>query len=233
MSAVVRMVGMSKTYRMGEVEVKALKPMDLELGEGEVTVVVGPSGSGKTTLLNLIGGLDRPTEGTITVAGVEINRLDNGGLTAYRREKVGFIFQFFNLIPSLTALENVEFVAGLVKEPLDPRQVLEAVGLGDRADHFPAELSGGEQQRVAIARALVKDPLLLLADEPTGALDVDTGVRVLALLREAAQRGKSVVIVTHNSAVAKMGDRIIRLRDGEVISDERIESPVDPLEIRW
>lgn len=234
MSFAVQLLNTSKTYRMGEVEVRALKPTNLNLEQGEVTVILGPSGSGKTTLLNLIGGLDRPTGGEIKVAGIDVHLLDVRGLTSYRREKVGFVFQFFNLIPSLTALENVQFAAELVPQPLDPRQVLGAVGLGDRLNHFPAELSGGEQQRVAIARALVKDPLFILADEPTGALDVETGVRILALMKETAKtRGKSVVIVTHNSAIARMADRMIRLRDGEVVSDEKVDRPVDPLEIRW
>lgn len=224
----------SKSYRMGDVVVRALKPTDLDLNRGEVVVILGPSGSGKTTILNLVGGLDRPTGGEIRVGGIDVHNLDTKGLTAFRRDNVGFVFQFFNLVPSLTALENVQFAGELVRDPMDPREVLDAVGLGERADHFPAEMSGGEQQRVAIARALVKDPLILLADEPTGALDMETGTRILALMKDtAARRDKTVVIVTHNSAISRMADRIVRLRDGEVVDDERIENPVSALDLRW
>jgi putative ABC transport system ATP-binding protein len=226
--------GVSKVYQMGEVEVTALKHVDLEIAGGEFVVVLGPSGSGKTTLLNLIGGIDSPTSGTVTVAGERLSGMDEDDLTQYRRRYVGFVFQFFNLIPTLTALENVELVEELVDHGRGSRQVLEEVGLGPRADHFPSELSGGEQQRVAIARALVKDPQLLLADEPTGNLDMETGRQILGLMRRInREQGRTVLVVTHNSAIAQIADRSLHLRSGEVVESRANPSPLDPNRLEW
>ncbi|MBN1459301.1 MAG: ABC transporter ATP-binding protein [Armatimonadetes bacterium] len=219
---------------MGEVEVQAIAGVSLDLPAGEFIVFLGPSGSGKTTLLNMIGGLDRPTRGRIVIAGEEIGAFDDQRVTAYRRESVGFIFQFFNLIPTLTARENVELAAELVGSVDGSTRALEQVGLLDRADHFPAELSGGEQQRVAIARALVKQPLLILADEPTGSLDYETALRVLRSLRDTTrEQGQSVLLVTHNSVIGQMADRVIRLRSGEVTEVTQNDSPADPESLSW
>ena len=223
-----------KIYTMGEVEVRALAGVSLDLPAGEFVVFLGPSGSGKTTLLNVVGGLDRPTGGRVVVAGEEIGSFDDQRVTEYRRQSVGFIFQFFNLIPTLTARENVELAAELVGQTDGSTRALERVGLLDRADHFPAELSGGEQQRVAIARALVKQPLLVLADEPTGSLDYETALRVLRSLRDTTrEQGQSVLLVTHNSVVGQMADRVIRLRSGEVTEVTENESPADPESLSW
>lgn len=223
-----------KRYDTGATEVVALRDASLTIPRGEFVVFLGPSGSGKTTLLNIIGGLDRPTSGRVEVAGRDLTALDEAGLTAYRRDRVGFIFQFFNLVPTLTARENVELVAGLVDEPLEPRWVLRSVGLGEREEHFPSALSGGEQQRVAIARALVKGPELILADEPTGSLDYETGVRVLKVLRETTRAlGHGVLLVTHNQEISRMADRIIRLHSGEIEEVTENPSPVPPEELRW
>jgi putative ABC transport system ATP-binding protein len=219
---------------MGAVAVHALKPTDLSISQGEFLVMLGPSGSGKTTVLNLIGGIDRPTAGRVLFEGRDLTRMSEDEITEYRRDSVGFIFQFFNLIPTLTARENVEFVAELVAHPADPLDVLAEVGLTERANHFPSELSGGEQQRVAIARALVKNPPLLLADEPTGNLDYETGKLILKLMREVNQaRGITVVLVTHNSAVGEIADRAVYLRSGEVTSIEENPSPADPEALKW
>jgi putative ABC transport system ATP-binding protein len=223
-----------KTYTMGEVEVQAIAGVSLDLPPGEFIVFLGPSGSGKTTLLNIIGGLDRPTRGRVVVAGEEIGRFDDQHMTRYRRESVGFIFQFFNLIPTLTARENVELAAELVGSPDGATRALDQVGLGERADHFPSELSGGEQQRVAIARALVKQPLVMLADEPTGSLDYETALKVLRSLRDVTRGQKqSVLLVTHNSVIGQMADRVIRLRSGEVTEVVQNESPADPESLSW
>jgi putative ABC transport system ATP-binding protein len=221
---------------MGEVEVNALKDVDLAVREGEFVVVLGPSGSGKTTLLNLIGGMDTVTRGTLTVNGLDISNLDKKGLTAYRRTQIGFVFQFFNLIPTLTALENVEFAMELVAENTRERcmQALEAVGLGDRANHFPSQLSGGEQQRVAIARAMSKDPPILLCDEPTGELDYETGKNVLKLMQDInREKGQTIILVTHNSAIAEMADRAVRLHSGEVADIVEIAHPKSAEELVW
>ncbi len=233
-AAIVEMEAVSKVYAMGEVEVRALSEVTLALPPGEFIVFLGPSGSGKTTLLNVVGGLDTPTRGRIVVGGRDIGGLDDRELTEYRRSSVGFIFQFFNLIPTLTARENVELAAELVGDAKRAEWALEQVELADRADHFPAELSGGEQQRVAIARAMVKDPLVLLADEPTGSLDYETALRVLKSLRDItrAQR-QSVLLVTHNSVIGRMADRVIRLRSGEVTEVTPNESPADPESLSW
>jgi len=226
--------GTAKTYTMGEVTVPALKPAHLKIKAGEFIVTLGPSGSGKTTILNLIGGIDRPTEGRILFEGRDLSAMTEDEITLYRRSSVGFIFQFFNLIPTLTAKENVEFVAELVEGPADVMEVLDEVGLAQRADHFPSELSGGEQQRVAIARALVKNPPLLLADEPTGNLDYETGKHIFGLMREVNRaHGITVVAVTHNTAVREIADRAVFLRSGEIVSVEVNPAPLDPEELRW
>ncbi len=223
-----------KVYGTGEVAVHALQNVSLELPSGEFMVFVGPSGSGKTTLLNIIGGLDQPTSGQAVVAGYDLGKLTDTGLTRYRRDTVGFVFQFFNLVPTLTALENVELVADLVSDPLDPRYVLEAVGLGEHMRRFPSALSGGEQQRVALARALVKRPALVLADEPTGSLDYETGIRVLSVMRQVTRElGHSVLLVTHNSEITRMADRVVHLRSGRVAEIEVNPEPAAPEELRW
>ncbi len=223
-----------KTYAMGEVEVRALAGISLELPPGEFVVVLGPSGSGKTTLLNVVGGLDRPTRGNVVVGGTDIGGMNDRQLTEYRRASVGFIFQFFNLIPTLTARENVELAAELVGDAGRAERALEQVELADRAGHFPAELSGGEQQRVAIARALVKNPLVMLADEPTGSLDYETALRVLRSLRDVTRAEKqSVLLVTHNQVIGEMADRVIRLRSGEITEVRENPSPAEPESLSW
>jgi putative ABC transport system ATP-binding protein len=230
----VQLENVSRSYQMGQVEVKALTGVTLNIVRGEFMVILGPSGSGKTTLLNLIGGIDSPTSGKITVDGIEITALDEKGLTDYRRNHIGFVFQFFNLIPTLTAKENVEFAAELVEKPRDVMEVLELVGLEERADHYPSELSGGEQQRVAIARAMVKDPPILLCDEPTGELDFETGKHILAAMRRINEvNHKTVLLVTHNTAIGEIAYRVIRLRSGEVVEVRQNPSPADPQELRW
>lgn len=224
----------SKVYRMGEVDVVALKPTNLEVRFGEFVVVLGPSGCGKTTLMNLIGGLDTPTSGQVVIAGRDIGALNAAELTLFRREQVGFVFQFFNLVNTLTARENVQLAADLVRNPMRVEEALEAVGLGERADHFPSELSGGEQQRVAIARALVKQSPLTLCDEPTGELDFETGRMILSLLHETTHaRHQTVIMVTHNAAIGAIADRVLRLRSGEIVADELVETPIDPMEVKW
>ncbi len=226
---------LTRLYQMGEVTVRALDGLELSIERGEFLVLLGPSGSGKTTTLNLIGGLDRPTSGDVIVEGEAIAGYDEARLTEYRRRKVGFIFQFFNLIPTLTAAENVEFSLSLTgRDGERARELLELVGLGPRADHFPAQLSGGEQQRVAIARALANGPPVLLCDEPTGNLDVETGRQVLQVLRDLNEKeGATVVLVTHNTAIAPMADRVVRLRDGAVDHVERNETPRPVGELKW
>ena len=229
----------TREYRMGEVKVQALRGVDLDVAPGEFVVLLGPSGSGKTTTLNLVGGLDRPTGGKLLVQGEDIAQYDESHLTGYRRRKVGFVFQFFNLIPTLTAAENVEFALSLTEhsgESLRARalELLAVVGLQGRADHFPSQLSGGEQQRVAIARALANRPAILLCDEPTGNLDVDTGRQVLQVIRDLnREEGATVVLVTHNVAIAPMADRIVRLRDGEIDRVEINTSPTRVAELHW
>ena len=226
--------GVTKTYQVGKVKVHALKNADLVVKRGNFIVILGPSGSGKTTLLNLIGGIDSPTTGTLMVDGVELTGMKEKELTRYRRDKIGFVFQFFNLIPTLTAKENVELAAELVEKPRDAQAVLDEVGLSDKFDRFPSELSGGEQQRVSIARALAKDPPILLCDEPTGELDSETGKRVLFVLRRINHDdGKTIILVTHNSAIAQMADDVIRLRSGEIYKVEHNESPITPEKVDW
>ncbi|MDD3719119.1 MAG: ABC transporter ATP-binding protein [Actinomycetota bacterium] len=221
---------------MGELEVRALRDVDLTIKEGEFIVILGPSGSGKTTLLNLIGGMDTISCGTLNVNGQDISNLDAKGLTDYRRTQIGFIFQFFNLIPTLTALENVEFALELVEKETRDRSMraLEMVGLADRADHFPSQLSGGEQQRVAIARAICKSPPILLCDEPTGELDFETGKNVLKVMQRINREEKqTIILVTHNSAIAEMSDRTVRLHSGEVAEVMKVDSPKDADELVW
>jgi putative ABC transport system ATP-binding protein len=224
----------SKSYPMGAFTVDALKEVSLKINKGEMLVVLGPSGSGKTTLLNLIGGIDSASSGRITVGPTEITSLDERGLNRYRRNNVGFIFQFFNLIPTLTASENVELAAELVDKPRDIMEVLRDVDLDDRASHYPSELSGGEQQRVAIARALAKDPPILLCDEPTGDLDFETGKHILSLMRNINRESqKTVIIVTHNTAIGEIADKIIRLRSGQIVEMRDNHAPIDPDELKW
>jgi putative ABC transport system ATP-binding protein len=226
--------GLTKSYQMGEVTVHALRGIDLEIYAGELLVLLGPSGSGKSTLLNLIGGMDTATSGHVRLGEIDIADFGERQLTAYRREHVGFIFQFFNLIPTLTARENVELAAQVCSNPLPVDEMLDMVGLLDRAHHFPSQLSGGEQQRVAIARAVCKNPEVVLGDEPTGALDYETGKLVLEVLRDVHERsGKTVVIVTHNAAIAGMADRVIRLRSGTIQAIESNPSPVEPKDLKW
>lgn len=233
-TALLKLDGVGKSYQMGKIIVPALKPTSFTVRPGELLMVLGPSGSGKTTLLNLIGGIDIPTEGHIFFMGEDISLMDDDALTDYRRFSVGFVFQFFNLVPTLTALENVQLVSELVDNPLESQQTLESVGLNERGNHFPSELSGGEQQRVAIARALVKRPALLLADEPTGNLDFETGIKVLTVLTDLAKNdGITVMVVTHNSALATIADRVIHMRSGEITSIEENPNPLRPSDLKW
>jgi putative ABC transport system ATP-binding protein len=219
---------------MGEVDVHALRSVDMDLKESELVVLLGASGSGKSTLLNIIGGLDRPTEGHVWFEDVDLTELDDGGLTEYRREHVGFVFQFYNLIPSLTARENVSLVTEIAQDPMPAEEALDMVGLSDRLDHFPAQMSGGEQQRVAIARAVAKRPRILLCDEPTGALDVETGKLVLSVLQEVNDTTRtSTAIITHNAAIAGMGDRVVRMSSGEIAEEKVNERRVSLDEIVW
>ncbi len=234
MNELLRLVDVWKTYRMGAVDVHALRGIDLEVKSGDFVVVLGPSGSGKTTLLNLVGGIDTPTKGDILFNGINVSSLNEAELTMHRRQNVGFIFQFFNLIPTLTARENVLLAAELVENPRDSDEVLEIVGLKHKADHFPSELSGGEQQRVAIARALVKSPPLILADEPTGSLDFETGKMVLRVMKDINRdEGVTFILVTHNSVIAEMADRVVHLKDGKVARIIVNEEPAEPEELSW
>ncbi|UGB39554.1 ABC transporter ATP-binding protein [Frateuria soli] len=231
---VFRARGLSKVYRMGEVEVQALRGVDLDLFPGEFVVLLGPSGSGKSTLLNILGGLDAPTDGDVWYVDHRLTGADDRALTRFRREHVGFVFQFYNLIPSLTARENVAIVTDLAENPMPPEQALERVGLGDRLDHFPAQMSGGEQQRVAIARAIAKRPAVLLCDEPTGALDSTTGVRVLEALEQVnTQLGTTTVVITHNAGIAAMADRVLYLGDGRIVREERPARRTPAKELSW
>ncbi len=226
--------GLTKIYPMGEIEVQALRGVDLELFAGEFVVLLGPSGSGKSTLLNILGGLDSPSSGAMQYGGRDLGVYDDAELTRYRREHVGFVFQFYNLIPSLTARENVALVTEIARNPLPPEEALTLVGLADRLDHFPAQLSGGEQQRVAIARAVAKRPEVLLCDEPTGALDVQTGVRVLAVIdRVNRELGTTTVVITHNAAIAAMADRVIHLSNGLIAHIDHNAQRQAPDQIVW
>ena len=223
-----------KIYRTGDVEVQALRDVSFEIEKGEICVVVGQSGAGKTTLLNILGGMDTLTSGKVLLDGRDISRLNEKQLAAYRRFDIGFVFQFYNLIPNLTALENVEIASQLSKKPLDNYRVMEDVGLEDRMDNFPAQLSGGEQQRVAIARALAKNPKLLLCDEPTGALDYETGKAILKLLQDTCRTsGMTIVIITHNSALTAMADRVVKIKNGTVESVHINDEPKPVEDIEW
>ncbi len=223
-----------KTYDMGEVKVEALKQSSLNIYDGELLVILGPSGSGKSTLLNIMGGMDLPTGGELFFNGENLSQASEEVLTRYRRNQVGFVFQFYNLIPDLTARENVELAAHLVKNPLPIAATMQEVGLAERMDHFPSQMSGGEQQRVSIARAVVKDPRLLLCDEPTGALDYQTGKLILGVLQKINQeKGCTVVLITHNTAIGEMGDRVVRMRSGEIASVIANPNPIAPERIEW
>jgi putative ABC transport system ATP-binding protein len=225
---------LTKTYRMGEAEVHALRGVDLEIRAGEFIVLLGPSGSGKSTLLNILGGLDTPTSGSVRFLEHDLSAADEAGLTRYRREHVGFVFQFYNLIPSLTARENVALVTDIAAAPMPAHEALDWVGLGERLDHFPSQLSGGEQQRVAIARAIAKRPQVLLCDEPTGALDYTTGKLVLEVIAKInAELGTTSMVITHNAAIAGMADRVLRLGDGRIVGEEKPARKLTPAEISW
>ncbi len=223
-----------KRYKMGEIEIVANDDLSFETERGKLTVILGPSGAGKSTILNILGGMDSPTEGKVIVDGTDIAVFNEKQLTEYRRQDIGFVFQFYNLIPNLTAKENVELASSVVKSGLDASEVLKDVGLEKRLDNFPSQLSGGEQQRVAIARALVKNPKMLLCDEPTGALDYETGKQILNLLQSASQTySKTVLLITHNSAIAKMADRVIRINDAKVASVQDNAKPIPISDIKW
>lgn len=230
----IKLENVIKTYRMGEVKINALDGVDFTIEEGEFVVVVGPSGAGKTTVLNILGGMDTATEGAVIVAGTDITGYNERQLTRYRRDEIGFVFQFYNLVQNLTARENVELASQICREPLDAAMVLKEVGLEERTDNFPAQLSGGEQQRVAIARALAKNPKLLLCDEPTGALDYLTGKSILKLLQDTCRRmNMTVIVITHNSALIPMADRVIKIKNGRVSSIEMNDNPVSVDLIEW
>jgi putative ABC transport system ATP-binding protein len=232
--ALIEFKNVSRVYKSGENELKALDCVNLSLDEGKFVVILGPSGAGKSTLLNLLGGLDSPTSGSITVDGKDISSLSCDELAEYRADKVGFVFQFYNLIPTLTVLENVALVKEISKKALSPEKILEEVGLSEHLKKFPTQLSGGEQQRVSIARAIAKNPKILLCDEPTGALDSETGVMILKLLTKMAKNyGKTIVIVTHNQNIAKMADVLIKVRNGQIQSCENQASPLNADEVEW
>ena len=232
--AFVEFADVSKIYQMGEVEVAAVRDMSFTIEQGEFVVVVGPSGAGKTTLLNMLGGMDSATSGTIMLDGARVSSFNRKQLTQYRRHDIGFVFQFYNLVQNLTARENVELASQICRDPLDADEVLAAVGLADRVRNFPGQLSGGEQQRVAIARALAKNPKLLLCDEPTGALDYETGKAILKLLQDTCRdTGRTVVVVTHNSAFTAIADRVIHVREGSVAAVELNETPLSADVLEW
>ena len=234
MEAYVKLENVTKVYHMGEVEIRAAAGIDFEINKGEFVVIVGPSGAGKTTVLNVLGGMDTATDGKIWVDGKNITGYNPKELTAYRRDDIGFVFQFYNLVPNLTALENVELALQICKDPMNAEQVMRDVGLANRMKNFPAQLSGGEQQRVSIARALAKNPKLLLCDEPTGALDYNTGKQILKLLQDMClEKGMTVIVITHNLAIAPMADRVIHIKNGKVSSMEVNENPVSVETIEW
>ena len=232
--AFIEVKNLTKTYQMGEDTIKALENVSFSIDKGELVVVLGPSGAGKTTILNILGGMDTATSGQVLVDGQDIATYSTKQLTAYRRDDIGFVFQFYNLMSNLSALDNVEIAAEICAQPLNSAEVLKKVGLEERADNFPSQLSGGEQQRVAIARAIAKNPKLLLCDEPTGALDYQTGKKILALLHEISRTmDKTVIVITHNSALTAMADHVICLKNGTVIKDEYNSHPVPIAEIEW
>ena len=230
----VKLKNVTKIYQMGEVQIRAVDGIDFSIDKGEFVVVVGPSGAGKTTVLNILGGMDKASGGEVLVDGKDIAGYSQKQLTGYRRNDIGFVFQFYNLVPNLTALENVELASEICRDPLDPAETLRSVGLGERLNNFPAQLSGGEQQRVSIARALAKNPKLLLCDEPTGALDYRTGKQVLGLLQDTCRKtGRTVIVITHNTALTGMADRIIQVRSGRIVSNQVNEHPVPVEQIEW
>lgn len=234
MAGYVSLQDVTKTYKMGEVTIKAADGISFDVEKGEFVIVVGPSGAGKTTVLNILGGMDTATSGKVLVDGAEISKYRGKKLIQYRREDIGFVFQFYNLVPNLTALENVELAGQICKNPMDPKTILEEVGLKDRLGNFPAQLSGGEQQRVSIARALAKNPKMLLCDEPTGALDYQTGKAILKLLQDMCrQKGMTVVVITHNSALTPMADRVIKIKNGKVAQMTLNAHPTPVEEIEW
>ena len=234
MKEFVSLKDITKVYKMGEIEIRAADNISFSVDKGELVVIVGPSGAGKTTVLNILGGMDTATGGKLTVDGEDVTSYNSRQLTEYRREDIGFVFQFYNLVPNLTALENVELALQICRDPLDAKEMLEEVGLGDRLNNFPAQLSGGEQQRVSIARALAKNPKLLLCDEPTGALDYNTGKSILKLLQNMCrERGMTVIVITHNQALAPMADRLIHIKNGRVSQMEINEHPISIDEIQW
>lgn len=234
MSAFIEVDKLSKNYQMGEIQVHAAQNMSFQVDEGEFVVILGPSGSGKSTLLNILGGMDKPSSGSILVSGQRVDEMNENELTTYRRRSIGFVFQFYNLMPNLTALENVTLVTEIAEKAFDPVETLKQVGLGDRLHNFPSQLSGGEQQRVAIARALVKNPDLLLCDEPTGALDYETGIQVLKSLQEANQRlNKTLIVITHNAAIAQMANKVIHVQSGHISDIHINENPLPPERIEW
>lgn len=225
---------LKKTYRMGEIDVNALNDASFDINEGEFVVILGPSGSGKSTLLNILGGMDLPSSGNVIVEGNDITLYNDSQMTLYRRNKVGFVFQFYNLMSNLTAKENVELATEICEDFLDIDEILMGVGLSERSGHFPSQMSGGEQQRVAIARAVAKNPLILLCDEPTGALDFKTGISILKLLSDVNKKyKKTVIVITHNGAVSKMADRVILMRSGRILENYINDNPVDPERIEW
>ena len=234
MTAFVTLDNVDKTYRMGEVVIHAADGVSFEIEKGEFAVILGPSGAGKTTVLNILGGMDRATSGKVLVDGQDVAQFGSRRLTQYRRDDIGFVFQFYNLVQNLTALENVELAAEICREPLDARETLAHVGLEDRLNNFPAQLSGGEQQRVSIARALAKNPKILLCDEPTGALDYKTGKTILQLLQDTCRNtGRTVIVITHNQALTAMADRVIRIKNGTVLSNETNPDPTPVERIEW
>lgn len=234
MDIVLKATDITKDYIMGEVTVSALRGVSFDLIDGEFVVVLGPSGSGKSTMLNIIGGIDKPTTGSVMFGDKDVAKAKDRELTAYRRAAVGFVFQFYNLIPNLTARENIVLATELSSNPISPDELLTSIGLGERGSHFPPQLSGGEQQRVAIARAIGKNPALLLCDEPTGALDIKTGVQVLRILKDFnKQYKKTVVIITHNACIGGMGDRVFNVKDGLIDSIDVNTSPIEPEEVNW
>ncbi len=234
MNQFIEVKDLKKTYQMGQVTVHAIREINFAIESGEFVVILGPSGSGKSTLLNLMGGMDLPTEGSVHVDGKEVTAYNDKELTEFRRHDIGFVFQFYNLMANLTARENVELATEITNDPLDIDEIMNEVGLMERADHFPSQLSGGEQQRVAIARAVAKNPSLLLCDEPTGALDYETGVSILKLLVDINRKlKKTVIVITHNSAIGDIGDRVIKLRSGRITDNYLNENPVSPERIEW
>lgn len=234
MSKYIDFKGVKKIYKMGEIEINALNGVDFTIDKGEFVIIAGASGAGKSTILNILGGMDTTSKGEIIVDGKRIDKLSNKDLITYRRHDIGFVFQFYNLVQNLTAIENVELATQICKDPLDIPEVMESVGLTSRKDNFPSQLSGGEQQRVAIARALAKNPKLLLCDEPTGALDYNTGKAILKLLQDTCrERGMTVIVITHNLAIAPMGDKVIKVRNGKVESQEINENPTPVERIEW